>query len=1311
MIFKSAEAKKREKDRKEAEEKQKRDLAQSDLEAALLIKRDRNGRVLPVKEYTDDDIGKIENAMQHVSNEDFKKVMDSLTGHKNNEIFKNLIEKDESLAIRNINNFHELNHEALNSVLDHSNAREAATIKAGMEAGVFNIKGIESKISKSLEKAFDTYSDEKTGEYDYRKAVNELTKVGINSDSFALSNDNLLSVLEQGGAKWIKKHHEIFDTKETGQYIKDDLKNPDEWKPFIEAGFTEHILSGTLNTAGEKTVEKEVLDAMITDLKDPTEETIKGITENHKKFKVEMNEITRTLIEWVSDTHEADPQKRKENAEAIINSPNSGLLSGDEVNKFIAMGCSECVADNLEKFIGLKEDVLEKMIEEGHLSKITALGGKNFQKFKEVFGIEEVHRGTPSKMLVLGGSDGSKIAGEILKEAAYNLDQIETSLKERTKETVKKVTRTGQTLREKIDEMVSAGSIDENKDIEIKNLVGRDMSQKDIEAVRTYIEAKRVMGGIVEDKVEAIEDAEGSDAEKIANELINLEEMLVNEEVQLKEKTEGLSEKAFKGLKSGWDRLGNENIMKWTGWNPKGKFGAAIGRALSLKTLLFGGLTVGAVVAGGVAVPIVAALKGGIRGFRGLLGATATYDLAKGWMEKNIQKRAGEMASRERKDISVDEVILLKKEFDEFAKEYHSAEEFEKMKGSQEYMNFIDIYKEKVIEFCKDEDKDAEKKLGERMKEAGAGARKKIKAGKWKVFGSSVVAGGAAAFAPEVWSAAPGTEWVEEKAGGLWRGIKNRISWGGGGADSMAGKDQTSPGSAEAAGPREDFEGRGGADTNTDGNPAPEQEKPSTPETEVPKNAVEKYTLEKGGKLSDIIKEAKGDSGVDIIRVVSSDAGEWEFAGADAENIDEIDLNEVLHKEAAGTASIEVTDVTENGERVIEVRVPDGFIDENAYDVSGAEAASTAENTGDTAPNREEVQEPETETQEGTKEEGQASEEQKQSETEATADTAWEYDESKVFSLSDESSIENMLQDNGFKGSGDGDYVYGEDGKDWKGTTVEITTEDGRQYEMSSENTEKGYDEFWEVMQNKDVNGNMTVTNTEDAWVIKVEGAEPDSMEGYAQDSVEIPIETKTIEDFYKNTPKFYQEGEQLIRIEGSGATCSIEDVKKYRPSLFTEDLSKVSSVVIDNEGVMVIEGVVSDSDAVEVQIDKKDGGLTTLLKEIKSIRGENVDERKLGAIAGFVDAMTADITDESPEKINKIRSALTKELADDNYEKIEKLVDAQKDISPRKGETLKLYYNGNNEEMYFGQYAEGPNKARGRVVKQLFRLVSAKAK
>ena len=254
------------------------------------------------------------------------------------------------------------------------------------------------------------------------------------------------------------------------------------------------------------------------------------------------------------------------------------------------------------------------------------------------------------------------------------------------------------------------------------------------------------------------------DVEEALDVIQAFENKLIDEEIRLQNNSKG-DKKLLAEVKRGWRWLRDKNLTFLLSEEKRGQTNNAflnrMGRrvlhgalrAASLRTLAMGALVpVAGLAAGATGIATAIYVKMGIGTFS---GASAGHAFTKVWLEKNLNRKIGEISEPEdleKKDY--EQIIDLKTEYDVFIRQYHS-DTAEEVRNGAEYQKIQNTYREVVKGFCKDaegvEDLRMKQVLGE------VKARNIVKKNKVKLFAGATVGGAISAFvAPKIFDMASG---------------------------------------------------------------------------------------------------------------------------------------------------------------------------------------------------------------------------------------------------------------------------------------------------------------------------------------------------------------------------------------------------------------------------------------------------------------------------------------------------------------------------------------------------------------------------
>ena len=379
------------------------------------------------------------------------------------------------------------------------------------------------------------------------------------------------------------------------------------------------------------------------------------------------------------------------------------------------------LVENLPKFSDLPKEIFDKLVDAGHYDAIKNLAVDKI--FEGEIDMEEVER---------------KVEDEIVKDYGERADEIK---------------KMGKGIKERIDDAFSEENAAPTEDVDnkfIKELVGQPRMSDNVidEEIRPYIEARRKVNNVIENKAQKIKErVQDPNIDDALDAIVNFEKkVILEEEERLWENMKG-DNKLIEGAKKGWRWLGDQNLasfmQKYGGYEPKDTFGGKVKhgllRSVSLRTattaLLFPLATPVAGAVGGGAL-----VSAGIVGlFRGAMGASAGHAFTKTFLERRLRGKIHKLPDRaDLKKENYEQVIETKKEYDALIKNYH-IDTATDVRSEGEYEKIEGLYREAIKGLC-DNGMDAEKV---RMKQnlGETRARNTIKRNKLLLF-SGAVAGG-----------------------------------------------------------------------------------------------------------------------------------------------------------------------------------------------------------------------------------------------------------------------------------------------------------------------------------------------------------------------------------------------------------------------------------------------------------------------------------------------------------------------------------------------------------------------------------------
>ncbi len=287
------------------------------------------------------------------------------------------------------------------------------------------------------------------------------------------------------------------------------------------------------------------------------------------------------------------------------------------------------------------------------------------------------------------------------------------------------------------------------------------------------------------------------------------------------------------------------------------------------------------------------------------------------------------------------------------------------------------------------------------------------------------------------------------------------------------------------------------------------------------------------------------------------------------------------------------------------------------------------------------------------------------------------------YSMPKNGTILKVLDSAGFTGNINNEEFMLGDEKVWKPCLVKISEPDAV-WEIGSGERGKGFVEYQNILNKQWGGGNVTVTETEAAWVVEMTGVDPGSMDRniFSPDLVDVTIRKggvmKGLLD--KIPDEYVTEKGAVLRMDGSSYSVLADDVVRYNPNFrFEEGLTAKTS-----PGEVFVDGY-GDTDSVQqITMDKKILPEFKKLLEDSALREGDSSAVKLAKrvrVENFIDALTFGMTGDTLEEA---REAMVNELIADNSEKLQDLYEKLGDINPKKGEYVELLYDGNSDELQF---------------------------
>ena len=292
------------------------------------------------------------------------------------------------------------------------------------------------------------------------------------------------------------------------------------------------------------------------------------------------------------------------------------------------------------------------------------------------------------------------------------------------------------------------------------------------------------------------------------------------------------------------------------------------------------------------------------------------------------------------------------------------------------------------------------------------------------------------------------------------------------------------------------------------------------------------------------------------------------------------------------------------------------------------------------------------------------------------------------YSIPKNGTILKALEGAGFNGNiNNGEFMFG-DGKVWKPCLVKISEPDAV-WEIGSGERGEGFVEYQNILNKQWDGGNVTVTETEDAWVVEMEDVDSGSMDRnvFPPDLVDVTIRKGGVMQglLDKIPDEHIIERGTVLRMDDSSYSVLADDVVRYNPNFrFEEGLTAKTS-----PGEVFVDGY-GDTDSVQqVTMDKKILPEFKKLLEDSALRESDSSAVKLAKrvkVENFIDALTFGMTGDTLEEA---REAMTNELFADNSEKLQDLYEKLGDANLKKGEYVELLYDGKNEELQFVEYTK----------------------